>query len=348
MFAHFHAIKNAKIKKLPYFCSINKTNMTMGNFFKSLFTSSKAEETPDAISRNDKKNFDIFKYDGIRALQMGRLPYAIKCFTEALNIKDDFETMNYLVAAYTNSHELEEALEVATEMISLEPGSIATYLTRTNILLLMMKGEEAIADCLKVIELEADHPLAWFLLGKAKKMTNELAEAIEDLTKAMTIKDDFTDAYLLRSEILLETNRPGEALPDIEKAIELAPDEEAVYLLRGQILEQLSNFSAAADDYNRALELNPFNTDAFMFLGVLLIQTGNPDDAIQCFDEAIELKPGFAKAYSERAKAKALKGDKEGAEADLKTANELQQSESESEQPAAQSTFEDMYKGGIY
>jgi tetratricopeptide (TPR) repeat protein len=322
--------------------------MTMGNFFKSLFSSPKEEEASDTISKNDKKNFDIFKYDGIRALQMGRLPYAIKCFTEALNIQDDFETMNYLVAAYTNSHELEDGLEVATQMISLEPGNIATYLTRTNILLLMKKGEEAIADCLKVIELEKNNPLAWFLLGKARKITNELPEAIEDLTKALAIKDDFTDAYLLRSEILLETNQPGEALPDIEKAIELAPDEESVYLLRGQILEKLNDFPAATGDYNRVLELNPFNTDAFMFLGALLINAGNPDDAIQCFDEAIELKPDFARAYNERAKAKELKGDKEGAAADLKTANELQQPESESEQPAAQSNFEDMYKGGIY
>jgi tetratricopeptide (TPR) repeat protein len=317
----------------------------MGNFFKSLFSASKAEETPEAISRNDKKNFDIFKYDGIRAQQMGRLPYAIKCFTEALNIRDDFETMTYLAAAYTTSNEFEEALEVADRMVNLEPGNIVTYLTRTNILLLLKKGEEAIADCLKVIELEENSPLAWFLLGKAKRITNDLAGAIEDLTKALTIKDDFTDAYLLRSEILLETNQPAAALPDAEKAIELAPDEESAYLLRGQIHERLGNFSAAADDYNRVLELNPFNTDAFLFSGTLLLNAGKPDDAIECFTEVIELKPDFAKAYYERAKAKRIKLDEEGAAADIKAANELQP---EGEQSVAQSNFDDMYKGGLY
>jgi tetratricopeptide (TPR) repeat protein len=323
--------------------------MTMGNFFKSLFLSPKEEEAADTISKNDKKNFDIFKYDGIRAQQMGRIPYAIKCFTEALNIQEDIETMRYLTAAYSSNHELEEALEVVTRMINIEPDSINPYLTRIQLFLLMDKGEEAVADCLKVLALgEENNPLVWFLMGKAKKTTNELTEAINDLTKALTIKDDFTDAYLLRSEILLETNQPGEAFADIEKAVELAPDEESVYLLRGRISEKLNEFPAAADDYNRVLELNPFNTDAFMFLGALLIHTGNPDEAIRCFDEAIELKPDFAQAYNERAKAKELKGDKEGAAADLKTANELQQPESESEQPATQSNFEDMYKGGLY
>jgi tetratricopeptide (TPR) repeat protein len=323
--------------------------MTMGNFFKSLFSSPKEEEAPDTISKNDKKNFDIFKYDGIRAQRMGQIPYAIKCFTEALNIQEDIETMSYLVAAYSSNHELEEALEVVTRMVNLEPDSISPYLTRIQLFLLTERGEEAAADCLKVLALgEENNPLVWFLTGKAKKITNELTEAIDNLTKALTIKDDFTDVYLLRSEILLETNRPEEALQDIKKAVELAPDEEAVYLLRGQISGKLNDFPAAADDYNRVLELNPFNTDAFMLLGTLLIHIGNPDEAIRCFDEAIELKPDFARAYSERAKAKELKGDKEGAAADLKTAGELQQAESESEQPAAQTNFEDMYKGGLY
>jgi tetratricopeptide (TPR) repeat protein len=317
----------------------------MGNFFKSLFSVSKAEETPEAISRNDQKNFDIFKYDGIRAQQMGRLPYAVKCFTEALNIRDDFETMTYLAAAYTTSNEFEEALEVADCMVDLEPGNIVTYLTRINILLLLKKGEEAVADCLKVIELEENNPLAWFLLGKARRITNDPAGAIEDLTKALTIKDDFTDAYLLRSEILLETNQPEAALPDAEKSIELAPDEESAYLLRGQIHERLTNFSAAADDYNRVLELNPFNTDAFMLSGTLLLNAKKYDDAIECFTEAIELKPDFAGAYHKRAKAKALKGDEEGAATDIKAANELQP---EGEQSAAPSNFDDMYKGGFY
>jgi Tfp pilus assembly protein PilF len=320
----------------------------MGNFFKSLFSSPKAEDSSETISKNDKKNFDIFKYDGIRAQQMGRIPYAIKCFTEALNIQDDFETMTYLVGAYINTHEFEDALEITYRMVGIEPANKVSYLTRTNILLLLEKGEEAIADCRQVIELEENNPLAWYLMGKAKKITNDLTGAIEDLTKAITIKDDFTEAYLLRGEILVETNQPGNALPDIEKAIELAPEEESVYLLRGQIYEELDNFSAAADDYNQVLELNPFNTDASVFLGALLIRTGQLDEAVTLFDDLIELKPDFAIAYKERAKAKELKGNKEGAEEDRKTALELNPENEEEKTENQLPHFNDMYKGGLY
>lgn len=316
----------------------------MGNFFKSLFSSPQAEEAPGAISKDEQKKFDIFKYDGIRARQMGQIPYAIRCFTEALNIRDDFETINYLAAAYTANGEPEEALQAACRMVSLEPGNITTYLVRANILLLMEKGEEAIADCAKAIELEGDNPLAWFLQGKARRITNPQG-ATEDLAKAIAAKDGFTDAYLLRAEILLEANRPAEALPDAEKAIELAPDEESAYLLRGKIHDKLSNFTAAAEDYERGLNLNPFNTDACMLLGALLMNTGDVPRAIRFFDEAIEIKPDFAPAYRQRAKAKELTGEREGAEADIKTAAELRP---EDGQAAGQVSFEDMYKGGIY
>ena len=50
--------------------------------FKSLFGGNNTPETEK--EKNDKKNFEILKYDGIRAQRMGKLPYAIKCFEEAV------------------------------------------------------------------------------------------------------------------------------------------------------------------------------------------------------------------------------------------------------------------------
>ena len=44
--------------------------------FKSLFGGNNTPETEK--EKNDKKNFEILKYDGIRAQRMGKLPYAIK------------------------------------------------------------------------------------------------------------------------------------------------------------------------------------------------------------------------------------------------------------------------------
>ena len=173
----------------------------MGNFFKSLFSSSKAATPEEEKSKNDQKNFDILKYDGVRAQKIGQVAYAIKCFTEALKLQEDFETMTYLVAAYTTANKAEEALEVLNRMVELEPDHINTLLTRVNVLFMLDKDADVIVDCRHILELEETNHLAWFLMGKAKRTTSDPLGAIADLTKAIALKEDFTDAYLMLSLI---------------------------------------------------------------------------------------------------------------------------------------------------
>ncbi len=62
-----------------------------------------AETTPPKPKKRKmiKRTFEILKYDGIRAQRMGKLPYAIKCFEEAVAINDELETLSLLATAYT-------------------------------------------------------------------------------------------------------------------------------------------------------------------------------------------------------------------------------------------------------
>ncbi|MDH6357962.1 tetratricopeptide repeat protein [Parabacteroides sp. PF5-9] len=319
----------------------------MKKFLTSLFSSEKKEETTASKEKADLKNFDILKYDGIRAMRMGRRSYAIKCFTEALNIQNDFEAMNHLATAYTMEHAYEEALDVLNDMVALESAHVATRLARVNILFLLDRDEEAIIDCQAVLEVEPDNHLAFFLMAKAKRAIKKPEEAIEELDQAISLKADFADAYLLRAELLLGIGAGEKALTDIEEVAEIAPDEELVFLLRGRIYESLGNPQAASADYQQALALNPFNEEACILAGKLLISLEKYDEAILFFDEAIEGDPQFARAYAERGRAKHLKGNETEAVEDLQKAHELK-SENEEEFSDGKANFDDLYKGGIF
>ena len=50
----------------------------MGNFFTSLFSSSKPAEATEDKAKNEQKNFDILKYDGVRAQKKCR---SAGCYT---------------------------------------------------------------------------------------------------------------------------------------------------------------------------------------------------------------------------------------------------------------------------
>ena len=104
----------------------------MPNFFKSFF-SGKSETPESEKQKNDQKNFEIFKYDGLRAQRMGRPDYAVKCFTEALAIQEEFETMGYLSQLYIQMGETAKARELLEKMAAMEPHLTSTFLTLANV-----------------------------------------------------------------------------------------------------------------------------------------------------------------------------------------------------------------------
>lgn len=297
-------------------------------FFKSFF-SGKPDNPMAEQEKAKQKNFDIFKYDGMRAQRMGRQDYAIKCFTEALAIREDFETRSYLAQAYAQTNQLEQARQQLEQMVQLEPGHTSTFLTLANICY-MQEDYPAMAEAAqKAIALEEGNAMAHYLLGKADNGQGNSLMCIAHLTQAITLKDDFNEARLLRAEALTQMKQYKEASEDIEAILAQEPDEESALLLRGKISEATGNTAKAEEDYRHVSEVNPFNEQAFLSLGRLYLSQGKPTEAIGLLDEAIELNPDSPDLYHERGRAKLLNGDKEGSVEDLKKELELNPKEAE-------------------
>lgn len=172
-------------------------------FFKSFF-SGKSDSPANEKQKNEQKNFEIFKYDGMRAQRMGRTDYAIKCFTEALAIQEDFETMGYLAQVYTQTSELDEAHKLLERMTEIEPEHISTYLSLANVCYMQEDYPAMAGAAKKAIEIEEGNAMAHYLLGKADNGQGDGIMCIAHLTKAIVLKDDFIEARLLRAEALVQ------------------------------------------------------------------------------------------------------------------------------------------------
>ncbi|MDD3037018.1 tetratricopeptide repeat protein [Bacteroides sp.] len=294
----------------------------MSNFFKSFF-SGKTETPESEKQKNNQKNFEIFKYDGLRAQRMGRPDYAIKCFTEALAIEQDFETMGYLSQLYIQVGETEKAQTLLEKMTVIEPQITNTFLTLANVYYVQenYKAMEEVAN--KAIAIEERNAVAHFLLGKARKGQDDDIMTIAHLTKAITLKADFIEARLMRADALVKMNQYKEAMEDIDAVLAQNQEEETAILLRGKVKESNRQEEEAEADYKLVTEINPFNEQAYLYLGQLFINQKKLSEAICLFDEAIELNPNFGEAYKERGRAKLLNGDKEGSVEDMKKSLEL-------------------------
>lgn len=313
----------------------------MANFLKSLFFG----EGHETAEEKAQKDFDVLKYDGIKALKIGKTAYAIRCFNEALKIQNDVEVLEHLVTAYGREDRTEEAIATTGQLLDVEPDNVAVLLLRANLNYTIERYADVIADCERAVELEASEVRAHYLAGRAKQKSGDRIGAVVSLSQAIAGKEDYAEAWLLRAEVMLETGDCRDGLQDAEKAVELMPEEEQAYLVRGQLHEALKDLDAAEKDYRFVTELNPFNEQAYLQLGSLYMAREQPEEAIGLLDEAIELKPDFARAYSERGRARLMKNDKEGAFADMKKAMELNPKGEEAKKiNGTYSNFEDMYK----
>ncbi|WP_300725859.1 tetratricopeptide repeat protein [uncultured Bacteroides sp.] len=289
--------------------------------FSSLFGNKQPQE--EQKSKQEKKNFEILKYDGIRARNMHQLPYAIKCLEQALTLDEDIETLQYLASCYAESDRIEDARLTLNRLIEKEPDNIHALLSLANLCYLQEDYPAMDEACQKAIEKDSSNATAYYLAAKAARALKNDIQAVVMLTKAIQQQEDYPAAYLLRAEVLWDMRQANEAMDDLEKVLASIPEDEDALTLKGQILAAGDKTEESINCFNLIIGINPFNEKAYLLKGEILAGQKNFDAVIGLYTEALELMPDNARLYQERGRARLLQGDKDGSVEDMKKAIEL-------------------------
>ena len=186
---------------------------------------------------------------------MGRPDYAVKCFTEALAIEEDFETMGYLSQLYIQTGETEKARELLEKMAIMEPHVTNTFLTLANVCFIQEDYKAMEEAASKAIAIEKGNAVAHYLLGKARKGQEEEAEADYQL---VTEVNPFNEqAYLYLGQLFINQKKLTEAISLFDEAIELNPNFAEAYKERGRAKLLNGDKDGSVEDMKRSLELNP-------------------------------------------------------------------------------------------
>ncbi|MDR0981925.1 MAG: tetratricopeptide repeat protein [Culturomica sp.] len=297
----------------------------MANFFTSLF--SKKDKTEEIINeKNLKKNFDIFKYDGIKALKMGKIKYAVLCFERALHIREDSEVLNYLALAYKSEDFKEDAISIYSKLIGMEPDNALNYINRAELFLQLKEYEETIADCKNAIALEPETTKSYLMLAQAYRDLNQTEEAVVHLTNVIEIAPECINAYLMRSEINFERKEHHNRVSaDITKILKISPENENAMLLRAKIHKAKDKIKEALIDYDRVIEINPFNEQAYAEKGRALMENGKAQEAVEFLTEALDTNPESYIIWAMRGEVKENMGDIEGAQTDFAKSREIEE-----------------------
>jgi tetratricopeptide (TPR) repeat protein len=283
--------------------------------FSSLFGGSKKTE--------EEKNFDILKYDGIRAMRIGKLTYALKCFEEATAIQEDLETMQHQANTYIRVNRMDDARQLMNRMTEIASDQPLVFQSLASLCYMQEDYKGMDEACRKALALNDQDPATYFLSAKAAVGLSNGIQAIAMLTKAIMLNEEFVEAYQMRAEILWTMRQAKDANEDIEKLLSMNPEDENALLLKGEILAVSGKEEKALELIDQVLALNPFSEKAYILKGSYFLAKQAFDKALGVYDEALEINPNFAQAYHERGRVKLAKGDKQGSMEDMKRAIEL-------------------------
>jgi tetratricopeptide (TPR) repeat protein len=283
--------------------------------FNKLFGGSKP-----ADNRENEKKFDILKYDGIRALNIGKTQYAVKCLEEAVALQPDAEAYSKLAEAFMRLGRDEDVRATLVRFAETCPEDARAHLLLSQYLYEHAEYAGMKQSVERALALKPQAPELLYQAALAAVGLNDVMDAIVKLTQAIAQREDYADAYLVRAQVLWGMKQAKEAIADVDKLLELDADNEQALLLKGRILAVTGKVPEAIALFRKVLSMNPFFDDAYIALGAIHIAANEYDAAIAVYDEALEINPQFAQAYHERGRAKLLKGDKDGSVEDIKQA----------------------------
>lgn len=265
------------------------------NLFKALF-GGKTETTTEHNENELKKNFDVLKYDGVRAMKAGKFAYAIECFTHALDITPDLQTMDYLSRAYASLGKYQDAFNTLKTMSEAVPDNQHILMSMASMAYCMdnygLMGE----TCERALQLGQDNASVFYLYAEAMKGQGDTVNAISMLTKALELIPDYIEALLLRAKLLMETGDNAGASADVDHILKKNPNNEDALLLKAQIAVKQNNAQAALEYFGKVLDVNPFNIDVFKDRAALYRAEGNEQKAEEDEREVAELEKNISVA----------------------------------------------------
>jgi tetratricopeptide (TPR) repeat protein len=260
------------------------------NFFKALF-GGKDENPEEKRQAEEAKNFEILKYDGVKALKIRQWQQAIRCLSHALSIREDLECRDYLSQALIQDNQLTAAYEELQKLHEAEPANQDILQRMANVAFVMEDYGAMASSCEKALLISKDNPEIYYLYGRACMGQEDLTNAIAMFTKAISLNEDYGDAYLMRAGVMLQRGEVEAAEQDCQWLLERASSVEDVLILKAKVETAKGNHSEALSYYDKVIEGNPFSIEGFTLRAELKKQMGDQQGAEEDLARLREINP---------------------------------------------------------
>ena len=287
-------------------------------FFKRLF-GGKQEATPEEIDKKSDKDFEVLKFDGVRALRQGQVTYAIQCLQNALQVKgislsadseseaketqEILEVRDYLSQALIHHGELLPAYEQLQKLAEAQPDNKQIFVRMAQVAYMMEDYVAMSNACEKGMLIDKDDAHLLYLYAEACLGNGDLINTIAMLTKSILLseedKSQQAQSRLLRGDTLRKMGDLKSADEDAQWLLDIMEEPiEEVLLLKARLLHAEGKLDDAILYYNKVVDANPFSATAFKERGVIYLEKGDKEMAEKDMQSFLEVNPKEAEAVN--------------------------------------------------
>lgn len=243
-------------------------------FLKTLF-GSKTEPTEQEKEQKAERDFNVLKFDGMRALKIHDVEQALRCLTAALELKDDLEVRDCLSQALILNNDWQAALDELNLLAKAEPDNDQIQMRMANVCFLMEYYSQMADATDRALAIDPQNIHAMYAAAQAQNGMDKHKEAVEWLTKAIETEPNFGDAYLLRADTYRKMGEIEKADADAAWLLNVAPEHEDVLMLKARLEQAKGQVEEAIRYYDMVVEQNPFSADALKERAAMKLETGD-------------------------------------------------------------------------
>jgi tetratricopeptide (TPR) repeat protein len=174
--------------------------------------------------------------------------------------------------------------------------AIAAYERHAERMLTQHKPKKAIAAYQKQVDINPEHPEAWYKMGKAFSspyiISGREKGAIIAYQKQVEVNPEHADAWYQMGNLLKEQGKLDEALTAYQKQVLVNPDHTDAWRQMEDTLKKQGKLDEA-----RLVKVKSNHEEVWNFLGNLFYQQGKLDEAMAAFRKQVEVKPDHASAW---------------------------------------------------
>jgi tetratricopeptide (TPR) repeat protein len=218
----------------------------------------------NAITTNPGSGLANLNY-GSMLRDEGKWEEALPFIQKGVELSPDYTDAKIRLAeAYFKLAKYPEAVEVAGQVLTKEPGNISALQFRGSALGASGHTKEAAEDFKAILNADPNNQHGMFNLGVAYKEANMLNDAIETFSKLIVANPAFPNAYYERGFCYGKMGMFPQAKADMEESIAKQPQHGASYFFRGRTFEALGDLQAACADWKKAVELGTPDAEPFL------------------------------------------------------------------------------------